>query len=322
MRWLTLFVLAAALALCSCGDGRRSLLPKSGGRPYEVLLLPATGERDAARPIGGILAGDMEGLPQPEPLFDVSLTDSTHFNQAAKLARSIVIVNIDPALFTDTRIRYEKNVWARPQMVVYVNAPDTASLRADLPRIGKALVDLLVRFELNNEIAMLNAGSNTGAEAVADSMFGCRIKIPGDMKASRQGHGCLWLSDNAASGMRNICIYSYRGNGLSPERALAARDSVMRENIKGERDGMYMQTVVRTVTCGTTKEHGREVMVMRGLWEMKDDAMGGPFVAHSVVDTPRGRVIVAEAFVYAPEMKKRNLLRKLEAALYTLRTED
>ena len=60
-------------------------------------------------------------------------------------------------------------------------------------------------------------------------------------------------------------------------------------------------------------------MITRGLWEMEGDAMGGPFVSHSIVDSSRRRIIVAEGFVYAPGMKKRNLLRQLEASLYTLK---
>ena len=46
--------------------------------------------------------------------------------------------------------------------------------------------------------------------------------------------------------------------------------------------------------------------------------MGGPFVSHSRVDEANGRVVVAEAFVYAPETLKRDLMRRMEAALYTL----
>ena len=56
----------------------------------------------------------------------------------------------------------------------------------------------------------------------------------------------------------------------------------------------------------------------RGLWCMENDMMGGPFVSHARVDRPNGRVVVVEAFVYAPEKKKRDLMRQLEASLYTL----
>ena len=60
-------------------------------------------------------------------------------------------------------------------------------------------------------------------------------------------------------------------------------------------------------------------MEARGLWQMHNDAMGGPFVSHSRVDTINNRVIVVEGFVYAPEKMKRTMIRRLEAALYTLK---
>ena len=47
--------------------------------------------------------------------------------------------------------------------------------------------------------------------------------------------------------------------------------------------------------------------------------MGGPFVSHTRLDEVNQRVITAEIFVFAPEKKKRNTLRRLESSLYTLR---
>ena len=79
---------------------------------------------------------------------------------------------------------------------------------------------------------------------------------------------------------------------------------------------MHMRTAsIASVTRG----RGNSVTV-RGLWEMKNDAMGGAFVAYW---QPEGsRIVVAEAFVYAPETKKRNLVRRLEAALYTRNKQE
>ena len=51
---------------------------------------------------------------------------------------------------------------------------------------------------------------------------------------------------------------------------------------------------------------------------MENDIMGGPFVSHSIVDEVHNRMVVVEAFVYAPNKLKRNFMRKLEASLYTL----
>ena len=47
--------------------------------------------------------------------------------------------------------------------------------------------------------------------------------------------------------------------------------------------------------------------------------MGGPFVSHVRVDRANARVIVVEGFVFKPDKLKRDLMRKLEACLYTLK---
>ena len=82
---------------------------------------------------------------------------------------------------------------------------------------------------------------------------------------------------------------------------------------------MYMTTERRIApTVKTIRVGGRTIVEMRGLWQMEGDIMGGPFVSHTIVDTLRGRTITAEAFVYAPGEEKRNIIKRMEAALYTL----
>ena len=52
---------------------------------------------------------------------------------------------------------------------------------------------------------------------------------------------------------------------------------------------------------------------------LENDAMGGPFVSHVRVDRANGRIVVVEGFVYNPGKLKRDQIRKLNAALYTLK---
>ena len=63
---------------------------------------------------------------------------------------------------------------------------------------------------------------------------------------------------------------------------------------------------------------GREAYEMRGLWEMRRGALGGPFVSLAFPDPEHGRLLVAEGFIYSPKSKKRDLVRRMEAALRTL----
>ncbi len=302
--WLALLSLLGTLAACR---EKVSLLPKSGGRPFEVLVV---GDRDSL--LRKVLSADVEGLPQSEPSFDVSATDSAHFAGALRLARSIVTVNIDPNLYTATRIRYEKNVYAKPQIMVYIGAPSTKVLAQGLAAQAPMLRQLLNRFEANAAIALLSHKRNIEAEKTIGKLFGVEMWIPMDMVSSKQGKDFLWLSNNSPTGMQNIVLYRSPAP-QSTNHYIHLRDSVMRLHIKGETDAMFMRTVKATVTGSLTKEKGHTIMVHKGLWEMEGDDMGGPFIAHT-----QGHLTV-EAFVFAPGMKKRNLLRRTEAALYTLK---
>ena len=59
------------------------------------------------------------------------------------------------------------------------------------------------------------------------------------------------------------------------------------------------------------------VQEVHGLWELKDGALGGPFVALERIDTAARRVLVTEGFVYSPHSPKRDILRQMEASLRT-----
>lgn len=311
-----LLITAVFVSLQSCKDGAKSMLPKSGGRSFEVLIV--ANNHTAGTIVDSVLSSNTPCLPQPEPLFDTSLTDSAHLNSTTRMARSIVIVTVNSSLFTKTRIRYEKDVWAKDQIVAYINAPDTAILRHDMNTSGTRLATLLTRFELNSTIQRLAAGTNQRADSMAAAVTGKRIRVPVKLASSKQGKGFLWLSDNANSGMTNICVYTYGGLDASTERFRIARDSIMQANILGERAGMHMATAQEPLSCTAEMVRQRPRTIVRGLWEMRNDAMGGPFVAHVMADSAHQRMIVAEAFVYAPETKKRNLIRQAEASLYTL----
>jgi hypothetical protein len=58
---------------------------------------------------------------------------------------------------------------------------------------------------------------------------------------------------------------------------------------------------------------------MQGLWKMQDGyAMGGPFISLIQLDEKRNKIITVEGFVFAPAHEKRELMRQLEAILYSI----
>lgn len=153
-------------------------------------------------------------------------------------------------------------------------------------------------------------------------MFGCEFYIPVDINKMKIGDNFIWASNDALTGIQNIVIYSYPYATEKVFRRgvyIALRDSFMKANIPGGKPNQYMATDKDHVDVKNITVRGEFAQEARGLWHMENDAMGGPFVAHSMIDTINNRVIVAEGFVYAPDKMKRTMIRRLEAALYTLR---
>ena len=93
----------------------------------------------------------------------------------------------------------------------------------------------------------------------------------------------------------------------------------MRKNIEGGEWGQYMQTNAEATVSGERMLDGHYVQEVHGLWEMKGDAMGGPFVSYVQLDSVKQRIVVTEGFVYLPNKEKKKMVHSLEAGLRTLR---
>lgn len=297
--------MALCLLLCSC-TVRKSLMTKSGGRPFEVVVY---GDEDSI--LYHSLTSPIPALPQSEPSFDVTISKNNSQPKGADLLmRNIVIVTISPKTFSRTSVKYERDVYAKNQIVIYVGSPSVSQLRKDMTT-SSVITDLLTRQEMGVMVATLKDKHNPKMEETVRRMFGIEMLIPSDMKSYKEGKDFVWISNNSPTSMTNICIYTSEN-----------RDSVMRKNIKGETDNMYMTTNKESVISSIAKTQDRQVTVRRGLWEMKGDAMGGPFVSHTLHNIAGHKTLTIECFVYAPGTKKRNTLMRTEASLMTVKATE
>lgn len=294
-----------ALSIAACNNVKKTMLPDSGGRPYEIVIV---GDSDSI--LYKVMTEPLVGLPQTEPMFDANLHST--LNATLKLARNIALVEIK-ANTQRTTVRYERNVYAEPQLIAHIYSPSMRQLQHDMQHNSgaKGLRDLFAKNEIANAITNLEQKHNPKMEHEIKQMFGIDMLIPADMNASKKGKDFIWLSNNSPTAMTNICIY-----------ASTNRDSVMKANIKGETDAMYMKTTCGSVVTTRQTNDKDTTTIRRGLWEMYGDAMGGPFVQHIKKQGVDHKFIVAEVFVYAPGTKKRNLLLNTEAALYTIQPKQ
>ena len=318
-----------ALVLFSCGGnekkgGKSLFTPVSSGRPYEMLVVIDKGmwERPAGRALFDVLASDVPGLPQPERSFRISQIIPSKFDRGFRIFRNIIDVDIQP-IYTQPKLKYSRDSYASPQMIMTIQAPDEQSFEEFVAKNRQVIVDFFTKAEMNRQINLLKEKYSPVVAAKVGSIFGCDVRIPAELERYKEGKDFLWASsdNNSTNTSLNFVIYSYPytdKNTFTKDYFVHKRDSVMKINIPGAREGQYIQTDADYVDVKDFAVKGEYAFEARGLWYMENDMMGGPFVSHARVDRPNGRVVVVEGFVYAPEKKKRDLMRKLEAALYTL----
>lgn len=313
-----------AMIFSACGGGKKGVFgPTSSGRAYEILVVvnPAMWERPAGRALYDVLDSDVPGLPQSERSFRMMYTSPSNYDSTLKLIRNIIVVDVQD-IYTQPKFKYAKDVYASPQTILTIQAPDEASFEEFVTENKQVIIDFFTRAEMNRQITHLEKKHDDYVSTKVKSMFDCDIWVPAELSSSKQGEDFFWAGTNAATGDQNFVIYSFPytdKDTFTKEYFVHMRDSVMKANIPGAQDGMYMTTDSLMTDVRPLNIRGEYTLEARGLWRMKGDFMGGPFVSHMRLDKPNQRIIVAEIFVYSPDKLKRNLVRQMEASLYTLR---
>lgn len=324
-----LLLIACAFAACDNPTKNRRrrrsaslLTPVSSGNPYEVMVVAddSVWNGYAGAALQRILDKPLLGLPQQEPQFHKSHITEAHYDHITNLFRNIFRIQIGKE-YTMAKMTVEKDVHSTPQMILTLHAPNQVEASVYITEHAKGIEGLITSEEINRTANDLYFQHNIKFAKQVKEMFGCEFYIPVDVKKMKVGEDFIWASDDGLSSIQNICIYSlpYVSEKMFTKGPyIALRDTIMKRNIPGEKPNQWMQTNPEFVWTKNITVNGEFAMEARGLWEMRNDAMGGPFVSHSRLDEKNNRVIVVEGFVYAPDKMKRTMLRRLEAALYTL----
>lgn len=318
--YLSLIFVVSVFAFCQ-KDGKSIVTPVSSGRPYEVLVVAddkCWNSPDSA--LFHVLDTDVPGLPQPERSFRISRVRPEYFDRSTRLFRNIIIADIQD-IYTQTKFKYTRDAYSSPQMIMTIQSPNQEKFAEYVSKNGQVIIDFFTRAEMNREVKLLEKKHNDVLSAKVQSFFDCDIWMPVELASYKVGQQFLWASSNLNDLNFVIYTYPYTSKGtFTKAYFIEKRDSVMKANIPGVKEGMYMVTADSIfVEARNIAVQGDYAYEVRGLWEMENDAMGGPFVSHVRVDRTNGRIVVVEGFVYNPGKLKRDQIRKLNAALYTLK---
>ncbi|MGM9735506.1 MAG: DUF4837 family protein [Candidatus Cryptobacteroides sp.] len=321
---LYLALAMTTLLLSSCGENSRkkALLPNISGKAGEVIVVIDKSEWEGAigTTIRDTLANDCPFLPQREPLYNLVDVAPSGFGSMFQIHRNIIIVNVNSNV-TSPGVIYQTDIWATPQCVIRLNAPDSDTAVQLFKDNSRKIITTLEQAERDRIILNSRKYEERSLAPVVSEMVGGSPHFPSGFRLKKHTDNFIWISyDTQVS--QGILIYKYpveEGKEmLSLDNILEVNAVTLKENVPGMFENTYMMTSdFARPSIEYLKYKGRDFASIRGYWEVYNDYMGGPFVAHAFYSQDGKYVIVMEGFVYAPKYDKRHYLRQVESILYS-----
>lgn len=306
----------------SAGGIKGRILPNITGAAGEVLVVMdnfnwqnSTGEL-----LKDILMEEYPGLPQSEPLFDVIHITAASFDNLYQYHRSIVLTTIGTGM--EPAIRFRENVWARPQIVIQLEAGTATELHQLIEENENKIQSFLIQYDRKRLMENYEESKDLNIQKELARNHQIRLAVPRGYNLDFSKDDYTSISIETPEYSQVIQVFEYPSEGpedLNTESLIARRNAFTKKYVQGPNEDTYM--IIAPIYPPLTydiKINDMDVVEMRGLWELEKGFMGGPFVSHSVYDSTRHRIVTVDGYLYYPNQKKRTKMRQLEAIIYSL----
>ena len=321
---ICLFLAALSLFSCKRGGGKGITVDNfSNGKAGEVILIldKKYASEAVQNYLDEFLTQPQPALNQEEPMFEVLHFENKDFTPQFQRHRSIIQFEMNPNFASNT-FSIEKNVWAKPQVHIYLRGNNMDSLALLFMQHEDEIINELYNNDLKRIQYFYATNNDPAIEKKIKEKFDIKMIIPDTYNVAREEENFMWLRFKTVKNDRFIIIYKTQGNDLSKRGLIDARNAITKAYIPGAISGAYPVVAEvhpfplynNDIAVGTIS--GAE---LRGLWECVGDKMGGPFYNFSFLDKTGENVISIGGFVYAPQEEKRDYLREVEAIVKSVK---
>ena len=346
---LSILVLLGLLISCSQSSDRSTAFqvkPSALGVMNEIVVI--TDDDLWTSIVGDTTQHFFEGIfpltPRPEPIFDIrqyQVKDIYAQPFKKELRTYMVIANLDDTESEATKFvikdlgqeRIERaktdpsfntsigrDKWATGQLIIYVFAHGTDKLAAAVEQNFNGISSKINEHDALQLSQLTYArGSNKGMTSDMIERYGAEIDLPNDYDLALdkiEEDGLYWFRKETKLGAMNIAfrIYDYESKDMLTKEAAKTRFNKYGRYVSSEEANTYavindrdlpILEFDRTVSTRFTRE-------WRGIWEMENDFMGGPFISYALVNETAGKLLVIDSFIFAPGVKKRDMLQQVD----------
>ena len=291
-------------------------------------------------------------LPQPEPLFDIKhftpkdlqedplrkelrtylfvgdLSDPN--SPTAQLIKkdigSVDAVKTKSGKSTNTRVAQDK--WAKGQLLIYMFAEGRDELVETIKNNFPAATQRIHQADKEQLWAnVFQVGKGNKLEQEIQQTLGIELAIPSDYFVALSDDATMWLRKENEFLSSNIILHKVKyadQSQLTKAGLKAMRDTLGKRYVSSEMDSSYMHTndVDLPMFVKSFERDDLYIVEARGIWEMVNDFMGGPFISYMMLNRANNELLFADCFVYAPGKKKRRFMQELELIVSTIKIQE
>jgi len=328
-----LLLVLTIILLVSCKDkasNKEILLDSSGNiNNVSVVLDNELWDGSVGDAIRSVLAAPIYGLPQDEPLFTISQIPPSVFTGFVTKNRTILKIEVN----NNSGIQILDNIYAQPQKVVVISGKS----RQDIIDVIVENASKIVATFRNEEIAERQRQMSKSPHKYKsiEKKLGLTIQFPSAYRISKESDNFFWIRKDITTGTTNLMIFevpysAIKRNDSLVNQIVKIRDSIGKIYIKGRQDGEITSSGEKIESYMTTEDayapyvhetilDNKATIEAKGIWDLKEDFMGGPFINYAIEDKINKRWVIVEGFAFAPSVEKRDYMLELEAIIKSIK---
>lgn len=318
-----LIAIASFFILVSCGKDKsknQRILSDSSGKINDLAVVVDNDlwEGKVGEGIRDVLAAPVYGLPQDEPLFHLSQMPPSVFTGFAKRGR--IVLKVEKG--NEANVKIAKDVFAKPQKVVVISGMTDEEIVNQIKENSGRIISALKSEEIKERQRRTKVSLHKN-NSIKENL-GISIQFPSVYRIAKEDNNFYWIRKDITTGTTNLMLYempygSIKENDSLANQIIRMRDSIGKVHIPGPLDGSFMITEnAYTPFISKTTIDDKPAYETKGLWDVKNAFMSGPFVNYIIDDQANNRLLVVEGFAFAPSVEKRDYMFELESIIKSI----
>jgi len=337
MNWklkLVAFILIPLGLLSSCGGPLtlEQMLPVTAGNTNEIYVF--CDSKIWKDTVGGYLNAQLiqtiDHMSQPEQLFTVSQFELTSADKARMTHRNVIKVEInDRNENKNARLVRSSDEWAKGQLMYSFKGPNSEKVMELIQIELPGIIEEIKKKEMVRFHEKFIDKPNKTSQRKLKTERGINLNVPNKLNLQYNREHFAWMEarGQGPEGKKvlhqGVFVYHYpytNDSTFSYEFLIAKRNEMLKAHVQGNTKGSYLTTIIEEGRQPEIKEinfNGEYAIEMRGLFDMKNGFMGGPFVSVTTFDKVNGRIVTIEGYCYSPALLQRDYLHEMEAVIYS-----